>query len=184
MNILDDVYLVFEDENAQVFLDELIRVIPSFGMHFAPTECEVMLVDMQSLNAPLTIQGQELEACAWQSDEMHGYEAPLFVFGLGYYVYLGPYNQYVHGYGHGRRMMDEQYLVKKFVIDFYGDLVQTTGTSSTKLRNSAIPGLDALCAVIHSLVSGLHPQRSPNGPEKYLRSYIGFVLPLKIPLAK
>ena len=58
----DDIVLIFEEEEkAQVFLDELTKVIPSFGMHFAPTKCKVMLVDMQSLNTPLTIQGEALE---------------------------------------------------------------------------------------------------------------------------
>ncbi|KAG5454766.1 hypothetical protein CSKR_104370 [Clonorchis sinensis] len=51
-----DIVLVFE-EKAQVFLDELTKVIPSFRMYFAPTEFEIMLVDIQSLNPPLTIQG-------------------------------------------------------------------------------------------------------------------------------
>ncbi|GAA53286.1 hypothetical protein CLF_109940, partial [Clonorchis sinensis] len=54
----DDIVLIFEAEKAQVFLDELTKVIPSFGMHFAPTKCKVMLVHMRSLNAPLTIQGE------------------------------------------------------------------------------------------------------------------------------
>ncbi|KER28131.1 hypothetical protein T265_04967 [Opisthorchis viverrini] len=44
-----------------MILDELTKVIPSFGMHFAPTKCKVMLVDVQSLNTPLTIQGEVLE---------------------------------------------------------------------------------------------------------------------------
>ncbi|KER31884.1 LOW QUALITY PROTEIN: hypothetical protein T265_12901 [Opisthorchis viverrini] len=58
----DDTVLIFEEEEkAQVFLDELTKVIPSFGMHFAPTKCKVMLVDVQSLNTPLTIQGEALE---------------------------------------------------------------------------------------------------------------------------
>ncbi|KER26533.1 hypothetical protein T265_06251 [Opisthorchis viverrini] len=52
-----DIVLIFvEEEKAQVFLDELTKVIPSFGMHFAPTKCKVMLVDMQSLNTPFTTQ--------------------------------------------------------------------------------------------------------------------------------
>ncbi|KER31502.1 hypothetical protein T265_02272 [Opisthorchis viverrini] len=58
----DDIVLMFEEEEkAQVFLDELTKVIPSFGLHFAPTKCKVMLVDVQSLNTPLTIQGEALE---------------------------------------------------------------------------------------------------------------------------
>ncbi|KER28000.1 hypothetical protein T265_05049 [Opisthorchis viverrini] len=56
------VYLKYADDIVpQVFLDELTKVIPSFGMHFAPTKCKVMLVDVQSLNAPLKIQGEVLE---------------------------------------------------------------------------------------------------------------------------
>ncbi|KER31714.1 hypothetical protein T265_02084 [Opisthorchis viverrini] len=50
-----------EEEKAQVFLDELTKVIPSFGTHFAPTKCKVMLVDVQSLNTPITTQGEALE---------------------------------------------------------------------------------------------------------------------------
>ncbi|KER28801.1 hypothetical protein T265_04411 [Opisthorchis viverrini] len=58
----DDIVLMFEEEEkAQVFLDGLTKVIPSFGMHFAPTKCKVMLVDMQSLNTTLTIQGEVLQ---------------------------------------------------------------------------------------------------------------------------
>ncbi|KAG5448145.1 U4/U6-U5 snRNP complex subunit lsm3 [Clonorchis sinensis] len=33
---------VFEVEEAQVFLSELIRVIPPFGMHFTPSNCKVV----------------------------------------------------------------------------------------------------------------------------------------------
>ncbi|KER25325.1 hypothetical protein T265_07200 [Opisthorchis viverrini] len=58
----DDIVLTFEEEEkTQVFLDELAKVILSFGMHFAPTKCKVMLVDVQSLNPPFTIQGEVLE---------------------------------------------------------------------------------------------------------------------------
>ncbi|GAA56585.1 forkhead box protein L1 [Clonorchis sinensis] len=58
----DDIVVIFEqEEKAQGFLDELTKVIPSFGMHFAPKKCKVMLLDMQSLNTPLTIQGEVLE---------------------------------------------------------------------------------------------------------------------------
>ncbi|KER19540.1 hypothetical protein T265_11717 [Opisthorchis viverrini] len=58
----DDIVLMFEEEKkAQVFLDELSKVIPSFGMHFAPIKCKVMLVDVQSLNMSFTIQGEALE---------------------------------------------------------------------------------------------------------------------------
>ncbi|KER22936.1 hypothetical protein T265_09067 [Opisthorchis viverrini] len=58
----DDIVLMFEEEEkTQVFLDELTKVIPSFGMHFAPTKCKDMLVDVQSLNTSLTIQGEVLE---------------------------------------------------------------------------------------------------------------------------
>ncbi|KER20686.1 hypothetical protein T265_10817 [Opisthorchis viverrini] len=50
----DDIVLMFEEEEkAQVFLDELTKVIPSFDMHFAPTKCKVKLVDVQSLNTTL-----------------------------------------------------------------------------------------------------------------------------------
>ncbi|KER19717.1 hypothetical protein T265_11586 [Opisthorchis viverrini] len=58
----DDIVLMFEEEEkAQVFLDALTKVISSFGIHFAPTKCKVMPVDVQSLNTPLTIQGEVLE---------------------------------------------------------------------------------------------------------------------------
>ncbi|GAA57148.1 ubiquitin-conjugating enzyme E2 D/E [Clonorchis sinensis] len=53
----EDILRVFKKgEMAQVFLDESTKVIPSFGMHFAPTKCEAILVDMQSLSTSLTIQ--------------------------------------------------------------------------------------------------------------------------------
>jgi hypothetical protein len=58
----DDIVLIFEKvEEAQVFIDELTRVIPSFGMRFAPAKCKVMLQDTQTPTAPLTIQGETLE---------------------------------------------------------------------------------------------------------------------------
>ncbi|KER19936.1 hypothetical protein T265_11404 [Opisthorchis viverrini] len=50
-----------EEEKAQVFLNELTKVIPFFDMHFAPTKCKVILMDVQSLNTPFTIQGEVLE---------------------------------------------------------------------------------------------------------------------------
>ncbi|GAA50558.1 hypothetical protein CLF_104723 [Clonorchis sinensis] len=56
----NDIVLIFEEEEkAQVFLDELTKVIQSFGMHFAPKMCNVMLLDMQSPNTPLTIHGED-----------------------------------------------------------------------------------------------------------------------------
>ncbi|KER20643.1 hypothetical protein T265_15265, partial [Opisthorchis viverrini] len=58
----DDIVLVFEEqEKAQVFLDELTKDILSFGMHFATTKYEVMLLDMQSPSVPLKIHGEPLE---------------------------------------------------------------------------------------------------------------------------
>ncbi|GAA53681.1 zinc finger protein 341 [Clonorchis sinensis] len=58
----DDIVLVLEEEEkAQVFLDELAKVIPSFVMHFAPKKRKIMPLDMQSLNMPLTIQKEVLE---------------------------------------------------------------------------------------------------------------------------
>ncbi|KER28918.1 LOW QUALITY PROTEIN: hypothetical protein T265_13500 [Opisthorchis viverrini] len=53
--------LLRDREKAHVFLDELTKDTPSFGMNFAPTQCKVMLLDMKSLNTPLTIQGGALE---------------------------------------------------------------------------------------------------------------------------
>ncbi|KER24955.1 hypothetical protein T265_07517 [Opisthorchis viverrini] len=53
---------IFEgEEKVQVFSDELTKVILSFGMHFAPTKCKVMFLDVQLLNTPLTIQGEVLK---------------------------------------------------------------------------------------------------------------------------
>ncbi|GAA49695.1 hypothetical protein CLF_103439 [Clonorchis sinensis] len=49
----DDIVLVFEeDKKSLASLDELTK---AFCIHFAPTKCKVMLVDMQSLNTPITI---------------------------------------------------------------------------------------------------------------------------------
>ncbi|GAA50431.1 polyprotein [Clonorchis sinensis] len=50
-----------QEEKSQLFLDELTKVIPYFGKHFAPTKCEGMLVDMQSLNTPLSIYRKRFE---------------------------------------------------------------------------------------------------------------------------
>ncbi|KER20731.1 hypothetical protein T265_10784 [Opisthorchis viverrini] len=58
----NDIVLIFEEEvKAEVFLDELTEIIPSFGMHLASTKCKVVLWNIQSLNTPLTIQGEALE---------------------------------------------------------------------------------------------------------------------------
>ncbi|GAA52763.1 hypothetical protein CLF_108775 [Clonorchis sinensis] len=47
----DDVVLVFEEEEkAQLFLDELTRVIPSFDMPFALTKYEILLLDIRCLS--------------------------------------------------------------------------------------------------------------------------------------
>ncbi|GAA51072.1 peptidyl-prolyl cis-trans isomerase D [Clonorchis sinensis] len=55
----NDIVLIFEEEEkAQVFLDGLIKFIPSFGMHFAPAKSMVMPLDIQSLITPLSIQGE------------------------------------------------------------------------------------------------------------------------------
>ncbi|GAA51593.1 thioredoxin domain-containing protein 17 [Clonorchis sinensis] len=50
------IVIVFEEEKAQVYLDELVKVIPSFCMHCGPTWWKFVLLDM-----PLTIQGETLE---------------------------------------------------------------------------------------------------------------------------
>ncbi|GAA54106.1 hypothetical protein CLF_112185 [Clonorchis sinensis] len=43
-----DIVLIFEEEEkAQVFLDELTKVIPSFGMHFAPKKCKLVEKDTE-----------------------------------------------------------------------------------------------------------------------------------------
>ena len=39
-----DIVLLFEElQQAQSAMDKLTEVIPSFGMHFAPSTCKVML---------------------------------------------------------------------------------------------------------------------------------------------
>ncbi|KER26729.1 hypothetical protein T265_06091 [Opisthorchis viverrini] len=57
----DNIVLIFKEKKEQVFFDELTEVIMSLGMNFSPTKCKFMLVDVQSLNTPLTIQGEVLE---------------------------------------------------------------------------------------------------------------------------
>ncbi|GAA52793.1 hypothetical protein CLF_108818 [Clonorchis sinensis] len=58
----DEIVLVFEEEQkVQVFLEQLTKFIPSFGMHAAPTKCKAIFGDMQSLNTPIAIQGEALE---------------------------------------------------------------------------------------------------------------------------
>ncbi|KER20934.1 hypothetical protein T265_15202 [Opisthorchis viverrini] len=61
LELADDIVLICEEEKAQVFLDELTKVITSSGIRFAPTKVKVILVDMQSLNTQPTIQGEALE---------------------------------------------------------------------------------------------------------------------------
>ncbi|GAA56797.1 hypothetical protein CLF_111545, partial [Clonorchis sinensis] len=56
----DDIVLIFE-EKVQVFLDKQTKVIPSFSMRLASASCNVMLLEMQSLNKPLAIQGETLD---------------------------------------------------------------------------------------------------------------------------
>ena len=58
----DDIVLLFEDvQEAQSVLDKLTRIVPSFGMRFAPSKCKVMLQDVADLNTPLKLQGEILE---------------------------------------------------------------------------------------------------------------------------
>ncbi|GAA30595.2 hypothetical protein CLF_110457, partial [Clonorchis sinensis] len=54
-----DIVLVFEMETVQVFLDELIKVILSFGVHFAPAKCKVVRLGVKSLDTPLIAEGQD-----------------------------------------------------------------------------------------------------------------------------
>ena len=58
----DDIVLLFEDvQDAQSVLDKLTRIVPSFGMRFAPSKCKVMFQDVVDLNTPLKLQGEILE---------------------------------------------------------------------------------------------------------------------------
>ncbi|GAA47486.1 hypothetical protein CLF_100423 [Clonorchis sinensis] len=50
-----------QKRKSPVFLHELNEVIPPFCMHLAPTKCEVMLANMQSLNTQLTVPGEVYE---------------------------------------------------------------------------------------------------------------------------
>ena len=53
----DDIVLLFgELQQAQSVMNKLTEVIPTFGMHFAPSKCKVMLEDVLGLNTPLTRQ--------------------------------------------------------------------------------------------------------------------------------
>jgi len=62
LDYADDIVLLFEkEEEAQVVLNRLSGIIPSFGLRFAPSKCKVMLQDVQNLRAPLKIQGEALE---------------------------------------------------------------------------------------------------------------------------
>ncbi|GAA55609.1 ADP-ribosylation factor-like 2-like 1, partial [Clonorchis sinensis] len=55
----DDILHILEErEGERVFLDELTKVIQSFSMHFTPTKCIVLLLD---INTPLAIQGEALK---------------------------------------------------------------------------------------------------------------------------
>ena len=57
----DKTVLLFEDvQEAQSALDKLTRIVPSFGMRFAPSKCESMFQDV-NFNTPLKLQGEILE---------------------------------------------------------------------------------------------------------------------------
>ncbi|GAA49498.1 hypothetical protein CLF_103156 [Clonorchis sinensis] len=47
-----------EEKKVRMFLDELTKVIPSFGLHFVLTKYETILLDLQSLNRSLKISGE------------------------------------------------------------------------------------------------------------------------------
>ena len=55
LDYADNIVLLFEKEEAQVVLNRLSGIIPSFGLRFAPSKCKVMLQDVQNLRAPLKI---------------------------------------------------------------------------------------------------------------------------------
>ena len=61
MEYADDIVLLFEEQQTQSVMDKLTEVIPSFGMHFAPLKCKVMLQVLIDLNTPLPLQGEILE---------------------------------------------------------------------------------------------------------------------------
>ena len=53
----DDIVLLFgEFQQAQPAMDKLTEVIPSLGMHLAPSKCKVMLQEVRGLNISLTLQ--------------------------------------------------------------------------------------------------------------------------------
>ena len=53
--------LLFEDvQEAQTVLDKLTSIVPSFGMHFAPSKCKAMFPDVD-FNTLLKLQGEILE---------------------------------------------------------------------------------------------------------------------------
>ncbi|GAA52145.1 hypothetical protein CLF_107400, partial [Clonorchis sinensis] len=54
----------FSNRKAHVLLNELTKVIQSSGMHFALTKRKIMIVDMQPLNTPSTIQREAVEVVA------------------------------------------------------------------------------------------------------------------------
>ncbi|CAH8647362.1 unnamed protein product [Dicrocoelium dendriticum] len=62
LDYADDIVLLFDNvEAAQSTLNSLSRVVPLFGMHFAPSKCKVLLQDHQPLDDPLTLANEELE---------------------------------------------------------------------------------------------------------------------------
>ncbi|CAH8652987.1 unnamed protein product [Dicrocoelium dendriticum] len=53
LDYADDIVLLFDDAAmAQSTLNSLSRVVPLFGMHFAPSKCKVLLHDHQPFDAP------------------------------------------------------------------------------------------------------------------------------------
>ena len=54
----DDIVLLFEDvQEAQSVLDILTRMVPSLGMHFAPSMCKAMFQDVD-FNTRFKLQGE------------------------------------------------------------------------------------------------------------------------------
>ena len=62
LDYADDIVLLFDSHaDAQLTLNTLSSLVPSFGMRFAPSKCKVLLQDVDQPGVPLSLNNEELQ---------------------------------------------------------------------------------------------------------------------------